>query len=107
MIVSAALHSLAHGRCPPCRCSFNLFLAIIVGMLAGLILLSLNLELPLLGLAQKVTISWWERAAISGILWSNLSAGHRTRNRECWEDGSAAVVTAPVCSTPCRRCCCC
>lgn len=60
----------------------QLFLAIILGMLAGLILLALNLELLLLRLCLWLTIAWWEHTAVVSILWSNLSAGHRSRNRK-------------------------
>ena len=61
---------------------FNLFLAILVAMLAGLVLAALNLELTLLRLVAALTVGWWEHRAVVGILWSNLSAGHRTRNRK-------------------------
>ena len=62
--------------------TFRLFRCSLLGLLAGLVLLALNLELPLLRLLAMVLIGSWERPAVYRLLWANISAGHRPRNRK-------------------------
>ena len=54
----------------------------LLGLLGGLVLLALNVELGLLRLLSLVLIASWERPAVSRLLWANVSTGHRPRNRK-------------------------
>lgn len=80
--------------------SFNLsliltfFLCVIIGMLAGLVILALNFELLMLRLLSTLLL-WWERPAVRRLLWSNLSAAHRTRNRKT--AAMYAIAVALIC----------
>jgi ABC-type lipoprotein release transport system permease subunit len=58
----------------------NIFFFILMGMLFGLVLLSLNAE-PLLERLLVQVLFWWEKAAIRSIVVKNLIA-HRKRNRK-------------------------
>lgn len=58
----------------------NIFFALLLGMLLGLILLALNLQ-PLLERAIVFSTLFWERRALSGLVLKNLVA-HRVRNRK-------------------------
>lgn len=80
--------------------SFNLsliltfFLCVIIGMLAGLVILALNFELLMLRLLSTLLL-WWEVPAVRRLLWSNISAAHRTRNRKT--AAMYAIAVALIC----------
>lgn len=59
---------------------FNIFFFLLIGMLLGLVLLSLNFEQLLERLLVFIFL-WWEKRAISVLVLKNLVA-HRTRNRK-------------------------
>ena len=60
---------------------FNVFFGIFLLMLAGLILLALNVEHLLERAVSVVLLRWWERPAIVHLAVTNLIA-HRPRNRK-------------------------
>jgi hypothetical protein len=58
----------------------NLFFFLLLGMILGMIMLSLNVE-NLLQQFLVIVFFFWERTAITSILLKNLVA-HRVRNRK-------------------------
>jgi len=59
----------------------NIFLVLLLSMLLGLVLLSLNLSQIVERLLLSLTIDWWEARAVSRLVRKNLSV-HRTRNMQ-------------------------
>ena len=66
------------------------FFGILVGMLAGLVVLALNLELLLERAVVLLFLAWWERAELLRLALGNLVA-HRLRNRKTFLMFSLAV----------------
>jgi hypothetical protein len=60
----------------------SVFLVILVGLLAGLVLLGIQAETALQWVTLAALVRWWEAPAVAGLAWTNLSAGHRDRNRK-------------------------
>lgn len=60
----------------------SVFLVILLGLLAGLVLLGIQAETALQWLLLAALVRWWEARPVAGLAWTNLSAGHRDRNRK-------------------------
>ena len=66
------------------------FFGLLLGMLAGLVLLALNLELLAERAVAALFLSWWERPELLRLALGNLVA-HRLRNRKTFAMFSLAV----------------
>ena len=66
------------------------FFGLLLGMLAGLVLLALNLELLAERAVAALFLSWWERPELLRLALGNLVA-HRLRNRKTFAMYSLAV----------------
>ena len=59
----------------------NMFLVLLLAMLLGLVMLSLNLSQIMERLILYMTLWWWEATAVTRLVSKNLSA-HRGRNTQ-------------------------